>query len=57
MPTYKVSMVLSNGRKVLTNFAGCQDEEDAKTKARSVYSVAKFIKIEQARELNKKEKK
>lgn len=33
-------------REVITNFAGCQDEEDAKAKAEAIYSVKKFKSVE-----------
>ena len=56
--TYRVTMIvrwssdtgifahLPNPATVTVNFAGCADEEDAKNKARYLYDVEKFKKVE-----------
>lgn len=44
--TYRVTMIISNGRTVTTCFAGCADEANAKEKAHSCYPIKKIKKVE-----------
>ena len=47
--TYRLSMSVRspNGpRPVITNIAGCLDEEHAKEKAKELYNVIKFKSVE-----------
>jgi hypothetical protein len=47
--TFRVSMVVGpDKRTVVTNFVGCVDAEDAKVKAKAIYDVVKFKKVEEA---------
>ena len=50
--TYRVRMLIKTGEgqlEIATNFAGCTDEEDAKAKASSAYTVVKFKEVKEAK--------
>lgn len=58
MATYRVAMILADdpnkpleNRELMTKFAGCKSEEDAKSKARSTYAPRvvsiKWVKLVQ----------
>jgi hypothetical protein len=57
LPTYRVSLsaynrsddsTITGTRDIVTHIAGCVDEDDAKAKARRLYSVAKFKSVKLA---------
>ena len=47
--TFRISMIVDcPKRTIVSHFAGCSDAEDAKAKAREVYTVIKFKSVEPA---------